>query len=172
MTDIITQDGPSLLGAMALPSFHTLAIYAQVLTPLFSVRPVGIYPPVREKESDLPFSPTPDNILDHTRRAKCDGLIVIPTLLHIWSHSPKSMDFLRSLRIVVSKYFLLVLEMTYVLYADLLRGRPAAQVGQRPFSGRCCHSSNLWCYGVRGARPLGPIRRLAYERRVAVDSIL
>lgn len=100
VTDIITQDGPSLLGSMALPSFHTLAIYAQVLTPLFSVRPVAVYPPVREKDSDLPFSPTPDNILDHTRRTKCDGLIVIPTLLHVWSHSPESMDFLRSLRIV------------------------------------------------------------------------
>ncbi|KAJ8701439.1 hypothetical protein PTI98_000222 [Pleurotus ostreatus] len=100
VTDIITQDGPSLLAAMALPSFHTLAIYAQLLAPLFSVRPVAIYPPVREKESDLPFSPTPDNILDHTRRAKCDGLVVIPTLLYIWSHSSKSMDFLQSLRIV------------------------------------------------------------------------
>ncbi|KAF4582493.1 putative NRPS-like protein biosynthetic cluster [Pleurotus pulmonarius] len=100
VTDIITQDGPSLLAAMALPPFHTLAIYAQVLAPLFSVRPVVLYPPVRKKDSDLPLSPTPDNILDHTRRTKCDSLIVIPTLLHVWSHSPESMNFLRSLRIV------------------------------------------------------------------------
>ncbi len=157
---------------MALPSFHTLAINAQVLTPLFSVRPVAVYPPVRKKDSDLPFSPTPGNILDHTRRTKCDGLIVIPTLLHTWSHSPKSMDFLRTLRIVVSKSFMRIPQATYELYLDLLRRRPAAQVGRGSFRCRCCHPPDLWCHRIRSPDSLGTFRQRAHERRVAVDSIL
>ncbi|KAJ8509096.1 hypothetical protein ONZ45_g8704 [Pleurotus djamor] len=100
VTDMITHEHPKILGAMALPSFHTLGIYCQVLAPLFAVRPSSVYPPVKTSEASLPISPTPDNILDHTKRTNCDALIVIPTLLHYWSHSPESMEFLRSLYIV------------------------------------------------------------------------
>ncbi|KAF4581352.1 putative PKS/NRPS-like protein biosynthetic cluster [Pleurotus pulmonarius] len=45
--------------------------------------------------------PTPDNILDHARRTQCDVIVALPTLLQIWSHSPATLEYLKSLYLIV-----------------------------------------------------------------------
>ncbi|KAF7430338.1 hypothetical protein PC9H_006043 [Pleurotus ostreatus] len=88
-------------GSMALPSFHTLGIYFQVLCPIFAGVTAGVYPPTMTSASATPIMPTPDNILDHARRVQCDVIVVLPTLLQIWSHSPDTLEYLKSLYLIV-----------------------------------------------------------------------
>ncbi|KAL4260475.1 Adenylate-forming Reductase [Pleurotus pulmonarius] len=88
------------LGTMALPSFHTLGVYMQLLVPIFAGVPACVYTPTMTSAFDMPVMPTPDNILEHARRVQCNILITLPTLLQIWSHSPSSVEYLKSLFLV------------------------------------------------------------------------
>ncbi|RDB20740.1 Non-canonical non-ribosomal peptide synthetase FUB8 [Hypsizygus marmoreus] len=82
---------------LALPSFHTLGIFAQLLHPLFAVLSVSLYPPSVFGRKDQPIVPTPENILDHLRRTETTALIIIPAILHTWSQSEEAINFLKTL---------------------------------------------------------------------------
>ncbi|RDB20739.1 Non-canonical non-ribosomal peptide synthetase FUB8 [Hypsizygus marmoreus] len=88
------------IAGMPLPSFHTLGIYAQVLYTLVGMSSVGVYPPLVTSKELLPMMPTPDNILDHTRRTKSNAMITIPALLQIWAQTQDAVDLLKSLYFV------------------------------------------------------------------------
>ncbi|KNZ79425.1 L-aminoadipate-semialdehyde dehydrogenase large subunit [Termitomyces sp. J132] len=88
------------IGAMMLPSFHTLGIYVQVLYPLFGLISVGVYSPQVTSREMTPMIPTPENILEHTRRTKSNSMITIPALLQIWAQSIESVDLLKTLYFV------------------------------------------------------------------------
>ncbi|KAG6810396.1 putative NRPS-like protein biosynthetic cluster [Tricholoma furcatifolium] len=88
------------IAGMMLPSFHTLGVYVQVLYALFGVNSIGVYPPQVTSTEMTPMMPTPDNILDHTRRTKCNSMITIPTLLQIWAQSQEAVDLLKTLEFV------------------------------------------------------------------------
>jgi hypothetical protein len=88
---------------MHLPPFHTLGFMVQILYALRSCTTVALYPPVTKRSDLLPIMPTPQNILDHTRRTKSNGIITIPSIIQNWSQDPKSVDFLKSLEFVVRK---------------------------------------------------------------------
>ncbi|KAG5721421.1 Linear gramicidin synthase subunit D [Termitomyces sp. T112] len=88
------------IGAMMLPSFHTLGIYVQVLCPLFGLTSVGVYPPQVTSREMTPMIPTPENILDHTLRTKSNSMMTIPALLQIWTQSIEAIDLLKTLYFV------------------------------------------------------------------------
>ncbi|KAG6909219.1 putative NRPS-like protein biosynthetic cluster [Tephrocybe rancida] len=89
-----------IMGCMALPPFHTLGLYMQVLNPIYGLVSITVYPPTAPTPESLPVQPSPQNILDHTRLTKSTAIIIIPTLLQIWSMSPESVKFLASLAYV------------------------------------------------------------------------
>jgi len=91
-------------GCMALPAFHTLGVISQLLHSLYALTVIALYPPIATTPSALPVMPTPDNILDHVRRTKCDILITIPALLQIWAQDKASVDLLATLKLIVSIY--------------------------------------------------------------------
>jgi len=90
---------------MALPSFHTLGIYMQVLNQLYGVESCSVYPPTALAKNLLPITPNPDNILDHARRTGSNMLVVVPALLQAWSQSPDAVDFLKTMEKVVRLLF-------------------------------------------------------------------
>ncbi|KAJ7484451.1 putative aminoadipate reductase [Mycena latifolia] len=87
------------LGAMALPSFHTLGLHCQVLQPL-NGNPVVVYPPTAISPSALPILPSPSNILEHARKTNCSSLMAIPALFSVWAASPDAVAYLRTLPMV------------------------------------------------------------------------
>ena len=89
------------IAGMHLPPFHTLGFMVQILYALRSCTTVALYPPVTRRPDLLPIMPTPQNILDHTRRTKSTGIITIPSIIQVWSQDLKSVDFLKSLEFVV-----------------------------------------------------------------------
>ncbi|KAJ7153103.1 putative aminoadipate reductase [Mycena crocata] len=90
----------SPIGVMALPSFHTLGLYLQVLQPL-SGNPVALYPPTALSPAALPMMPSPNNILEHTRKTNCKTLLAIPALVSVWAASPDAVAYLATLSMVV-----------------------------------------------------------------------
>ena len=89
---------------MHLPPFHTLGFMVHILYALRSCTTVALYPPVAKRTDLLPIMPTPQNILEHTRRTKSTGIITIPSIIQIWSQDPRSVDFLKSLKFVVRRF--------------------------------------------------------------------
>ncbi|KAG6888349.1 hypothetical protein C0995_009042 [Termitomyces sp. Mi166 len=85
------------IAGMMLPSFHTLGIYVQVFYTLFGLNSVGVYPPQVTSREMTPMLPTPENILDHTRRTKSNSMITIPTLLQVWAQSHEAVELLKTL---------------------------------------------------------------------------
>ncbi|KAH9476002.1 putative NRPS-like protein biosynthetic cluster [Psilocybe cubensis] len=88
------------LGCMALPTFHTLGIICTLLYSMYGMSIVALYPPSATSPASLPPIPTPDNIIDHTRRTNCNVLISIPTLLQSWAQNRKHVEFLAKLDMV------------------------------------------------------------------------
>ncbi|KAJ6492294.1 putative aminoadipate reductase [Mycena sanguinolenta] len=88
------------LANMALPAFHLFGITCQLLQPLFGT-PAAVYPPTATSPSALPFTPTPDNILEHARKTQCRTLTTVPALLASWFSSPEAVAYLATLHTVI-----------------------------------------------------------------------
>ncbi|KIK64025.1 hypothetical protein GYMLUDRAFT_241246 [Collybiopsis luxurians FD-317 M1] len=100
-TELRDYDVPLRLGSMALPPFHGYAFYAQLACALFNSLTVSLYPPVVSKPDMQPIIPTPENILSHSQRTKCNCLITVPSMLQAWSHSSTDINILRSMEVVI-----------------------------------------------------------------------
>lgn len=97
--DLIYQ--PSLqIGGFMLPSFHTLGIYFQILTPLVGLRTVAVYPPLCKTPASQPFTPSPGSVLEHITRTQCNSVVAIPAIIEVWASIPAAVDVLRNLQIV------------------------------------------------------------------------
>lgn len=92
----------TVMGCMPLPSFHTMGVMTQLLAPMYCLIISAIYPPIAKTPASLPITPTPDNILDHMRRTKVNGIVMVPTLLHTLSQDKTKLDFLAAMSFVVS----------------------------------------------------------------------
>lgn len=93
---------------MHLPPFHILGFVFQILSALRRCTTVALYPPITKGPDLLPIMPTPQNILDHAQRTESNGIITVPSIIQVWSHDPKSVDFLKSLEFVVRGLFSLL----------------------------------------------------------------
>ncbi|KAG6855913.1 hypothetical protein H0H87_009479 [Tephrocybe sp. NHM501043] len=88
------------MACMALPAFHTLGLYLQLLNPVYGIVSIALYPPTATKPDLFPVVLSPQNILDHTKWTRSTALIVIPTFLQIWAQSPEATEFLTTLSYV------------------------------------------------------------------------
>ncbi|KAJ6617577.1 putative aminoadipate reductase [Mycena sp. CBHHK59/15] len=86
--------------AMALPSFHMFGIYGQLLQPIYGCIPVAVYPPTAISPDALPVIPSPENIIEHARKTNCKVMMGLPTLLAVWSKSPETIAYLKTLHLV------------------------------------------------------------------------
>ncbi|KAG6853021.1 putative NRPS-like protein biosynthetic cluster [Blastosporella zonata] len=86
-----------LIGAMALPPFHTLGVYVQLLNPIYGIVSISVYPPTATASELSPVIPSPQNILHHSKLTKSTCIVIIPTLLQIWAQSPEAVKFLATL---------------------------------------------------------------------------
>ncbi|KAF8199438.1 putative non-ribosomal peptide synthetase [Pholiota molesta] len=91
------RDSPTRFATMHLPPFHAFGLQCHIFLPLLSCITAAIYPPRVLGPDMMPLIPTPDNILDYTRRTKCDILIAIPSFLQIWAQDTKQINILSSL---------------------------------------------------------------------------
>ncbi|KAJ6568452.1 hypothetical protein B0H10DRAFT_2109334 [Mycena sp. CBHHK59/15] len=87
--------------AMPLPSFHMGGIYAQLLQPVYGRIAVAVYPPTAISPEALPVLPSPDNILEHAHKNGCKAMIILPSLLAVWSNSPDAVTYLKTLHFVI-----------------------------------------------------------------------
>ncbi|KAJ7916712.1 putative aminoadipate reductase, partial [Mycena leptocephala] len=85
---------------MALPAFHLFGIVCQLLQPI-SGTCVAVYPPTATSPNALPMTPSPENILDHSRKTKCRSLSTVPALLVTWFNSPSAVAYLKTLHTIV-----------------------------------------------------------------------
>ncbi len=66
--------------AMALPTFHSMGVLAQLMAPLISGQTVGLYEP---KSPGPPVVPNPKNVLDVARLANCNAIISVPSFIEV-----------------------------------------------------------------------------------------
>ncbi|KAJ7737565.1 putative aminoadipate reductase [Mycena metata] len=100
ITDLRLHRPGLRIGATILPSFHTLGIYFQLLTPLVALCVVNVAPPICPPKTSLPFVASPANALDHARATACNSVVTIPAILEMWALNPDSVAFLRTFHVV------------------------------------------------------------------------
>ena len=66
--------------AGALPTFHSMGVLVQLIAPLVSALPVGLYGP---KYPAPPVVPNPQNVLDMTRRTGSDTIMTVPAFVEV-----------------------------------------------------------------------------------------
>ncbi|KAG1835183.1 putative aminoadipate reductase [Suillus variegatus] len=99
--DLINFPTPIRICAASLPSFHTLGVYFQLVTPIASLSSVSIYPPTSFLDPlAAPVLPNSQNILDTILETKSNALIVVPAFLEQWASSPSAVDVLKNLEYV------------------------------------------------------------------------
>ncbi|KAF9073069.1 hypothetical protein BDP27DRAFT_1289576 [Rhodocollybia butyracea] len=89
------------VGGMSLPTFHAIGLWIQLFIPLHTGITVGVYPPVVRKLQDTPFMTTPDSVIEHLRRTRCDSCMAIPSMIKIWAQEPSHINVLRSLKVLM-----------------------------------------------------------------------
>ncbi|KAG6820230.1 putative NRPS-like protein biosynthetic cluster [Arthromyces matolae] len=100
VSDFRTRRARIVAGSMALPPFHTLGLYMQFHNPIYGLVPISVYPPTATAPELVPITPSPQNILEHLKLTKANVLIIIPSLLHLWSAIPDAVSFLATLQFV------------------------------------------------------------------------
>ncbi|KAJ6617595.1 hypothetical protein B0H10DRAFT_2033150 [Mycena sp. CBHHK59/15] len=74
---------------------------AQLLQPVYGRIAVAVYPPTAISPEALPVFPSPDNILEHAHKNGCKAMIILPSLLAVWSNSPDAVTYLKTLHFVI-----------------------------------------------------------------------
>ncbi|KAF8956600.1 hypothetical protein BDZ97DRAFT_2062868 [Flammula alnicola] len=100
VTDNIYYKVPLKMAGHALPAFHTLGVIVHLMVGLYAMTPIGLYPPIATTPTSTPMMPTPDNILDHITRTRCNCLMIIPALLQVWAQDKNSVQLLANLEFV------------------------------------------------------------------------
>ncbi len=101
ITDIREQPYRQIAATQPLPCFHMFGFATQVVQPLYGSMISALYPPIATTRESQPIQPTPQNVIDHSRRTKCTGMFAIPAWLQIWAQDTQTVDFLASLDFVV-----------------------------------------------------------------------
>ncbi|CAE6494569.1 unnamed protein product [Rhizoctonia solani] len=86
------QDGVRV-GTMALPTFHAMGVFLQVLIPLY----VG-YTQVLFAPSHVPVVPTSNLTIEAAAIAKCSHMICVPAFLEMWSQEEAAVAHLRQMK--------------------------------------------------------------------------
>ncbi|KAJ7718257.1 putative aminoadipate reductase [Mycena metata] len=84
----------------ALPAFHTLGMFMQLLGPVLSGGTACIYPPVSTAtEYNIPAAPTPESALENAKRTHATGITAVPAFLLEWQ-APDDIEYLKTLKLV------------------------------------------------------------------------
>ncbi|KAF9445951.1 putative aminoadipate reductase [Macrolepiota fuliginosa MF-IS2] len=99
---IRSHNNPRLrYGAMALPPFHAWGFHIHTVLAVYHALSIGVYPPTSPNSGNLSIVPSPENVLEHTKRTKCSGLATVPAFLHSWAHSESYVNYLATLDHIV-----------------------------------------------------------------------
>ncbi|KAJ7045274.1 putative aminoadipate reductase [Mycena alexandri] len=84
----------------ALPAFHTLGMFMQLLGPVLTGGTACIYPPVSTAtEYNIPAAPTPESALENAKRTNATGITAVPAFLLEWQ-SPEHIEYLKTLKLL------------------------------------------------------------------------
>jgi len=78
----------------------------QILMTLYGLATMALYPPTATTTEYHPMPPTPQNVIEHTRRTNCTGMFAIPAWVQIWAKNTQIVDFLAKLDFVVRRILL------------------------------------------------------------------
>ncbi|KAJ6483120.1 putative aminoadipate reductase [Mycena sanguinolenta] len=88
------------LAGMPIPCFHMSSIQVLFITALHGRIPVALFPPTATSPDALPVFPSPENVLEHSRRTGCKSMMLLPFFIVAWAQSPESVEYLRTLSAV------------------------------------------------------------------------
>ncbi|KEP48049.1 putative acetyl-CoA synthetase-like protein [Rhizoctonia solani 123E] len=86
------QDGVRV-GTMALPTFHAMGLFLQIIIPLY----VG-YTQVLFAPSHIPVVPTSNLTIEAAASTKCSHMICVPAFLEMWSQEEAAVAYLRQMK--------------------------------------------------------------------------
>ncbi|CUA71917.1 L-aminoadipate-semialdehyde dehydrogenase [Rhizoctonia solani] len=81
------------VGTMALPTFHAMGVFLQILIPLY----VG-YTQVLFAPSHIPVVPTSNLTIEAAVSAKCSHMVCVPAFLEMWSQEEAAVAHLRQMK--------------------------------------------------------------------------
>ncbi|KAF8655498.1 hypothetical protein AX16_003028 [Volvariella volvacea WC 439] len=91
------QANPStVVACMPLPPFHTLGLYVQLMTPIYSGAIMAVYPPTALQPGQLPLIASPENVLEHAQKTKSREIIILPSFIQAWAQSPELIEKLKA----------------------------------------------------------------------------
>jgi acyl-coenzyme A synthetase/AMP-(fatty) acid ligase len=80
MVDIIAHQKPLLLGVMALPTFHIMGLFMQLVIPLSTGRTIALYAPQAPRP---PIIPNPANTLAALESTGSNFTCSVPTFIEV-----------------------------------------------------------------------------------------
>ncbi|KAJ7916044.1 putative aminoadipate reductase [Mycena leptocephala] len=85
----------------ALPPSHAYGLLTQLMGPLLNSGTACIYPPASTaNQYIIPINPTPENAIEHAKRANATGISTVPALILEWQ-SPEHIAYLKTLKLVI-----------------------------------------------------------------------
>ncbi|KAJ1302971.1 hypothetical protein OPQ81_003262 [Rhizoctonia solani] len=92
----VYAQGGVRVGTMALPTFHAMGVFLQILVPLY----VG-YTQVLFAPSHIPVVPTSNLTIEAAATTKCSHLVCVPAFLEIWSQEEAAVAHLRQMKSIM-----------------------------------------------------------------------
>ncbi|KAF8835574.1 putative aminoadipate reductase [Paxillus ammoniavirescens] len=90
------------IGAAALPPFHTVGVYFQLLIAVVSLKSVSVNAPTSYHDpSASPVIANPQNLLEYLQLTESNTLFAVPAFLEEWVASAHAVKILSSLRCVM-----------------------------------------------------------------------
>ncbi|KAH8088917.1 hypothetical protein BXZ70DRAFT_954747 [Cristinia sonorae] len=86
-----------LWGNMALPTFHSIGIMAQVLLPLVSGLWIALFTP---QAPAPPTLPNPVNMIEVAKLAGCTVIGAVPIFIEMWARSQETVKYLATLKAI------------------------------------------------------------------------
>ncbi|TIC21279.1 acetyl-CoA synthetase-like protein [Wallemia mellicola] len=93
--DILSLQGKKFYSG-ALPTFHAMGFYSQVISSLSSTVTIAI-----PKVSLPPPFPTPESIIENIKRTNSDIAIVVPSIIEKWAEDASTVEFLKTLKLLL-----------------------------------------------------------------------
>ncbi|KAJ7055851.1 putative aminoadipate reductase [Mycena amicta] len=89
------------LAVGALPCFHAMGVFTQLMSPIFVGMTACIYPPVStEEEYRVPGNATAESALENAKKARANGIMTVPAFLQEWAQKEDDVEYLKSLNLV------------------------------------------------------------------------
>ncbi|KAL1743880.1 hypothetical protein HDZ31DRAFT_64623 [Schizophyllum fasciatum] len=83
-----------------LPAFHTIAVCAQILTPLYGGAEVALFEPAVKTPIEVPPPPTPEAQLMAARACRCTAMVTVPAYIHYWAEDNSAIEFFKSFQLL------------------------------------------------------------------------